>query len=1300
MTITLFSADDGNGNVELWSTDGTTGRTLRLADINPGAAGSNPANTGSNFDPDHTPAFAVLNGIAYFSADDSVHGRELWRSDGTAAGTVAVTDFTGSTAGVPNGYSPNNILVANNLLFFNGNGPSGFGVYSSTGVAGSTPTFLGTQVGGTSGFVSAGNYVYWFAETGLSTSGLYATNGGAITKVTSDHNTTGFIDVNGTGYLIATGVGGNALTRVVGTTPTAVSGAPTSIAHYINANGVLYFTSLSHNGTLYSTNPSITTTTTVKTGLDFNFVNNAAFSMAALGSHLVFTSTDATHGIELWFSDGTSGGTVFLKDILPGTATQFLNNQPANLTTVGNTVFFQDGDGKGGIDLWKTDGTGAGTVLVKHIESANIGGNGVQMAQNLTNMSAQGNLLMFAANDGVHGTQVWRSDGTAAGTFAVKNIDNAVQLNAGIDTAVQTNAVSLGGVTYFMGTEQAHGNELWSTDGTLAGTHLLKDISPGFVNSNPGALTLLGSGFIFTANDGSHGSELWVSDGTAGGTHMVSDIRPGAGSSNIFGMTQAFGSSVLFAADDGVHGSELWISNGTAAGTLMLADISPGGSGGVPFSSGPFGFTTVGSQVFFQASTNGSGNELWVTDGTPGGTHVTKDIRPGPTDSGVNLTPSQGTVAVLGSNIYFTADDGTHGTEVWMSNGSNAGTVLLKDVNTGAATSSNPHALAVANGHLFFIADNGGVNGPQLWVSDGTAGNASQLTNTQWNFSLQTLTAAGPDIFFTGFTSAAGTELYVTNGGAVVLIDIAAGATGSNPSNLTAMGGTVFFSADDGSGHGTELWSSNVSTTHMVKDLNPGSASSNPGNLTVVGSQIYFTASDATHGQELWVSDGTSGAGTHMVRDIAPGVTNGGIFNIKADGAGVTFYANDGVHGTEVWISDGSAAGTIMLTDAVNPLGANPGAFTALPGIQGGGPETLTGTPDNDYLTGLGGNDTMSGLAGDDILIGGTGNDTIDGGTGNDTAVYAGSYTQYIFGPTGGTNITVQDMGSGSFEGTDTLTNVETLKFSDAVVTFDFDNVKPWLILATAFDPQGSVTSTSVTGHNGGQWVNSVDTNNSTPVLWGTQHFDNNGHLLETTTTNDDGTHLLTVYDAANQYSWANATVVYDAAWNQIGLFGVRDDASTTITMTEIAPALDTLQWYPTPYNMNTGAGPVDVSLSGGGNTDVLFGYDGNDTLNGGGGNDQLTGGTGNDVLTGGGGDDTFHFRIGDGNDTITDFVAGAGSNDLIDLHGYGVASFAALQGLMTQVGADTLIALDPDNHLLLQNVTMGTLTSGDFLLS
>ncbi len=535
LTITLFSADDGNGNVELWSTDGTTGRTIRLADINPGAAGSNPANTGSSFDPDHTPAFAVLNWRRLFQRRRRhPPDGELWRSDGTAAGLRWRSPIC---------FRRQHGRRAQRLF-----AEQHHGRQQSAVLHRQRPQRLRRLFQHRRGRLDAdlpwppGRRHQRFRlrrqfhllvrrDRPQRQRGLYATNGGAITKVTSDHNTTGFIDVNGTGYLIATGVGGNALTRVVGTTPTAVSGAPTSIAHYLNANGVLYFTSLSHNGTLYSTNPSITTTTTVKTGLDFNFVNNAAFSMAALGTNLVFTSTDATHGIELWFSDGTSGGTVFLKDILPGTSTQFLNNQPANLTTDGNTVFFQDGDGKGGNDLWKKARRHQRRhgVLVKHIESANIGGNGVQMAENLTNMSAQGNLLMFAANDGVHGTQLWRSDGTAAGTFAVKNINNTVQLNAGIDTSVQTNAVNLGGVTYFMGTEQAHGNELWST-GRHGGRHASAEgHQPRFRQFQSRRADSAGhrNSSSPPPMDGVHGSELWVSDGSAAGTHMVADIKPG-----------------------------------------------------------------------------------------------------------------------------------------------------------------------------------------------------------------------------------------------------------------------------------------------------------------------------------------------------------------------------------------------------------------------------------------------------------------------------------------------------------------------------------------------------------------------------------------------------------------------------------------------------------------------------------------------------------------------------------------------------------------------------------------------------
>ncbi len=126
--------------------------------------------------------------------------------------------------------------------------------------------------------------------------------------------------------------------------------------------------------------------------------------------------------------------------------------------------------------------------------------------------------------------------------------------------------------------------------------------------------------------------------------------------------------------------------------------------------------------------------------------------------------------------------------------------------------------------------------------------------------------------------------------------------------------------------------------------------------------------------------------------------------------------------------------------------------------------------------------------------------------------------------------------------------------------------------------------------------------------------------------------------------------------------------------------------------------GPAtNQTFTGGGDIDVL-GFGGNDTLNGAGGNDMLNGGLGEDILTGGSGDDTFVFTYGDGNDTITDFAPGAASGDVISLRSYGVANFAHLQPLMSQAGSDTVITFDDYNHIILQNVTVASLNSGDFV--
>ncbi len=139
--------------------------------------------------------------------------------------------------------------------------------------------------------------------------------------------------------------------------------------------------------------------------------------------------------------------------------------------------------------------------------------------------------------------------------------------------------VGIAGTCYFSATDGAgagaHGEELWKTDGTLAGTALVKDINPGPNSSTPVGAIAVGNKLFFIANDGTHGVELWVSDGTALGTVMVKDINP-TGDSNPSNLTNV-GGTVFFAATDGTHGIELWESDGTPAGTVMVKDINPTG---------------------------------------------------------------------------------------------------------------------------------------------------------------------------------------------------------------------------------------------------------------------------------------------------------------------------------------------------------------------------------------------------------------------------------------------------------------------------------------------------------------------------------------------------------------------------------------------------------------------------------------------------------------------------------------------------------------------------------------------------
>jgi ELWxxDGT repeat protein len=401
-------------------------------------------------------------------------------------------------------------------------------------------------------------------------------------------------------------------------------------------------------------------------------------------------------------------------------------------------------------------------------------------------LTAVGGTLFFGASNETDNYELWKSDGTEAGTVMVKDIDTSGSSYVDYLTV-------MGSTLFFEAYDGTNGYELWKSDGTEAGTVIVKDINHGG-DSWPWFLTVMGSTLFFTASNETGNYELWKTDGTEAGTAMVKDINPGgAGDPSSLAV---MGETLFFAANDGTAGYELWMSDGTEAGTVMVKDIYPGGEG-----SSPNCLTVMGKTLFFQANDEANGCELWKSDGTEAGTVMVKDIY-----SGGDSSPYQFTV--MGGTLFFVANNGTYSYELWKSDGTEAGTVMVKDINLSG--DSYIEYLIVMGGTLFFRAFDG-TNGYELWKSDGT------------------------------------------EAGTVMVEDINPGIGSSSPCWLTAMGGALFFQAYDGT-NGCELWKSDGTGagTVMVEDINPGSGSSYPGYLTVIGRALFFSANDGTNGYELW----------------------------------------------------------------------------------------------------------------------------------------------------------------------------------------------------------------------------------------------------------------------------------------------------------------------------------------------------------------------------------------------------------------------------------------------------------------
>jgi ELWxxDGT repeat protein len=273
--------------------------------------------------------------------------------------------------------------------------------------------------------------------------------------------------------------------------------------------------------------------------------------------------------------------------------------------------------------------------------------------------------------------------GVASAAQGDVTVSRVTDVSLGGPSGDPSRLIDVNGTVYFAGDDGTNGRELWKSDGTAAGTRMVKDINTAAgASSDPAEFVNVGGTLFFTADDGTSGREVWKSDGSAAGTTLVKDVNPDAAASTPRLLTE-FNGALFFWADDGTHSEELWRSDGTADGTTRLTNIAYDSAGF--FLS--LNMAHVGGLLYFAVDNGAGGSDLWTTDGTPGNTHEV----PAPiADNSViyQFTP-------VGTSVYFNVPG-----YVFASDGTAAGTGAFGQTNGGFY--ATPEYLTGFDGKVFF----------------------------------------------------------------------------------------------------------------------------------------------------------------------------------------------------------------------------------------------------------------------------------------------------------------------------------------------------------------------------------------------------------------------------------------------------------------------------------------------------------------------------------------------------------------------------------------------------------------------
>ncbi|HEY4588459.1 MAG TPA: ELWxxDGT repeat protein, partial [Thermoanaerobaculia bacterium] len=414
--------------------------------------------------------------------------------------------------------------------------------------------------------------------------------------------------------------------------------------------------------------------------------------IGTLGDLAVMITTEGDRQ-RLWRSDGTPAGTVFLPRPMVSRRQAYFD--PAGFFQAGGLLYFAlqrvtpVGLTPWDWALWRTDGTPAGTHWV-----ASGPAEGNSSLDSFWRRDWNGKLLFVvyrSAGDSV-ACSFWTSDGTAAGTREILHLPAETGCPFGVEP--------FGSGFLFLAAHAGGVPQLFLSDGTPAGTRQLTAFQEPrdlfYTEMVHAGGTVL---FRLYSADGQE-IEVWRTDGTPEGTYR---LPSGLHSPS---KLYVFRDAVYFSAyDDPSRPPGLYRMGLDGSHPTLLADADLGPSLGYP---SPPPFVPAGDRLFFAAADRDRDQELWVTDGTPAGTHRVRDVQPGAGSS----YPQDLTAA--GGLLYFTADDGEHGRELWVSDGTEAGTRIADDLNPGGFSSS-PSSLAATPSTLFFGADDG-TTGVEPWA--------------------------------------------------------------------------------------------------------------------------------------------------------------------------------------------------------------------------------------------------------------------------------------------------------------------------------------------------------------------------------------------------------------------------------------------------------------------------------------------------------------------------------------------------------------------------------------------------------